>query len=933
MVDPISDRFQITNGFGGYRIIDPDQYSEYGIDRADVLAGTVPSEDHPGYMMSRFGGNAFGLGLFEQAGRLDDEQTGFLSQVDLSDARAAAAQADRINALFKSLGLYVRYSRRGRPYYLIPLAWLGHTTAEVQDLADQMVNQLRLFQQDRLQEHLTVLLLGHDGDLIVQELLWRLGGHRLARATRLQDLSRIPEKCDLILLPCDPMDFVAQSPVALSGRRQASQGKLFNLGRYLVGKLFDLLKPDGRLVVAARRWANGDGAVFKIRFLNHGELKNFLLFSHIYTTSRTYTAPLDNGEMEVAQDDLLNFLTQEMVSRETLDKLTAGRRPDELSLREIDALPRLGQTGPAKRSADQSEVWSRLFDPFFEPRAFGSRPLARTRKSWSDRFELSQPLPDTGLLFVGDRRQPAITLADLENQADRMGLKGCPLSLVADYKDSFDYVIKVLDMLGRLKSDKYHRLPFLQLIRFRRLLEGRVKSKGFMREVTGLLRSRGQIKQMANSLNPMGLEGPKTPVLANIEKLSLMGIRPTLLREMFLIVIGHSTMGRVSIGKLPEKSLGPLINQLRTHEPTEALQTIRAIRLLTLAEMAAMDPEEMSRYHAAHMIALADQMIRLLTEPDLDWEQIEEQAIGDAGGPANWSIRRLLKLFSIHEYLDSWYDLLSLGRYEAEGFADYNPEQAQRVAAVQELAAVVRRFRERYADRPTPDRPYFFRRFLDMEFHGTNRMLPALGPTLGFPLVWIAVHVSPTAAVDFNQLVSGLEIKSHKQALSRLRQALGRLTVEDLSPDYLGLLGREMKPGRPVFIRDSGLTLTYNPRLKTLEASVVEVEAHQDRLAELAGQVLGKPMSDLSRRDLAEMEWLYARLEDYFSFMELPGMRSLAQGRYSDPFPERRNKFAALRRLIKESLSDNLFKRSSCMINSSGCPSRPPGCPGSSSRR
>ena len=163
----------------GYRIIEPKRYSDLGIDPEDVELGTIPSEDSPGFLASRYGGNAFGLGLFEQQTRLDKGEAKLLDGLELDDPDVVAANYRRLNDLYRRLGLYIRYSRLGRPYYLIPRTWLAHSTAEIQDRAGEIEKQVRLFQQTRLKERLSILILAPADDLLAAELTWRLGGYLL----------------------------------------------------------------------------------------------------------------------------------------------------------------------------------------------------------------------------------------------------------------------------------------------------------------------------------------------------------------------------------------------------------------------------------------------------------------------------------------------------------------------------------------------------------------------------------------------------------------------------------------------------------------------------------------------------------------------------------------------------------------------------------
>ncbi len=898
---------QIKAVRSAYKIIDRPKYAAYGIDPADVLFGTVAAENHPVFLLSRFGGNAFGLGLFEQAGRLGEEEACILSEIELSDAQIAVSEAPRLNALYKRLGLCVRYSKKGRPYYLIPLAWLAHTTAEVQDRADELEGQVRLYQQDRLKEQLAILVMAPPTDLVAEEMLLRLGGHRVVI---LSDLSRLRDASgffDLVLLPQDIVGFIIDRlPENLRGRRLKKK-EIFNLSLYLTGKLYDLLEADGRLILSARRIMPAASTERAVHFLNPEELKNFLIFTHFFKTEKRYHPPAEGGQLAVNLHDFYNYLTEEALSRGSLARLTKDKPPAEFSLTQIDELTHLDVAPQSHPFPDQDKFWPQLFEPFFEVRFFGPRRQERTMKLWAERFELSGEWPLTEMVFVGDKRRPAVRLRELEGAADRLGLKGCPLPLLAEYKDSFAYLFKVLSILSDIKANRFPGLLSKDLARLRKPFDTRRPRAGFLNDVKALIKEAPRLGRLEKSLNPLGLEGPKTPVLANLEKLSLLGVRKELLREILLILVGHSTMGRITVGKLPEKALARLTHALRKLDQEEAVAILRVVRLLSVAEMTALSEKPLPPGQVAQFFILSEQVIEAAAHSDLDWDQLHEIYIFAGGGEVNRAIRRMLRLFAIHEHMGDWKELITLGPHENESWADYEPTDLACLEAVQELVRTVRAFQERFAGAPSPERPYFFRRFLDFEFHGTGRLLPALGPALGFKLLWIVANVSPTTNVNFNPILAEASLKSMSDRLAHIRPLLSGLEMEDLDPEALDLLKRELKPKVPVFVRDLGLTLTLNPRLNTLDVSLVEIEPELNQLAELVRRGRGRPVSAMLEEDLGRMERLYGRLADYFDFTNRPHIRIHERPEEREILAARRLLFNEIVRQLKESLNLRLF--------------------------
>ncbi|MBW1712178.1 MAG: hypothetical protein JRJ59_03425, partial [Deltaproteobacteria bacterium] len=819
-----------------------------------------------------------------------------------------AQKAGQLNAIYKRLGLFIRYSKQGRPYYLIPLTWLAHSTAEFQDRAEEIVKQVRLFQQERLKERPSILLLSQADDLLAAELLWRLGGYKVTLAGQLSELQDIRGRFDLAVLPQDVVSFVRRLPQHLEGIRLKKK-EIFNLCRYLTAKLYDLLNDNGRLVIMAPRTIEPTGQRATVTFRRSNELKNFLLFSHVFKTQKRYHPPGESGQLEVDLYDLFNFVSQEMVSRKTLERLTKGRPLAELSPARIDKLAHLDLKPKAHPFPQQQAFWSQLFKPFFKDRLFTPVRLPQTAALWAESIDLSGPLPETEIIFVGDKRRPEVSLKEIEAAADRLGLKGCPVALLANYKDSFDYLLDVLDTLARIKADRPPKMTPLEWAQIRMPFDLRRTDYGFFKDVPELIRAAPKLARLKKDLNPFNLEGPRTPVLTNLEKLSLLGFKPELLREMFLILTGHSTMSRITLGKLRTTSLRTLTQALAGRDQTEMVNTVLAARLMSLAEVAALKKEGLPPAQTAEFFSLSDKVIRVASNPELDWSDLEEDQLSRAGEATKPAIRRMLKLFGLFEHLDDWPDLLPLGPHEKESLAGYDQDRLTRIEATLELVSQVRAFIEKFAGPPLPDRLDFARHFLEQEFHGTTRLLPALGPAQGISLLWAVVNISPTNKINFNPLLSDLPEELWANRVARLRQVLPELKMEALSPDYLAALAAEIKPNQPVFVYDSGLTLSLDSRLDTLSVSFVDIDRDIKRLNNMAALAETQTVSDLTRSDLVIMNRLFSHLDDYASFMALEPIRRRNKRRgEKELFPVRNKKIGLLGPRLKEVLSRRLFE-------------------------
>jgi len=65
---PLPDRIRTVDI--SYQIVRPEEFASLGIDPQDVPVGTFVAKDHPPFLASRFGGNAYGMGIVEQRDKL-----------------------------------------------------------------------------------------------------------------------------------------------------------------------------------------------------------------------------------------------------------------------------------------------------------------------------------------------------------------------------------------------------------------------------------------------------------------------------------------------------------------------------------------------------------------------------------------------------------------------------------------------------------------------------------------------------------------------------------------------------------------------------------------------------------------------------------------------------------------------------------------------
>ncbi len=818
---------EVARVSGVYRFIPQERFEEFGIDPEDVPLGTFPAEDHPPFLPDRFGGNAYGLGLYEQTA-LSPKQARLLESLDLDDPAQVAAKHRELNDVLKRLGLLIRYSNNGHPFYLIPAQYVAHFLVEVQARTDQIVDFLSSLLSRRLRESLKVGIVALNHELLLPEIQTRMPHLDFKVLDSLSAFAGKHGPFAAVVMVGGPMEIAMAHRQRHQGQASGGPADREAYGYFMAGHLWDMLEEDGEVLCLADRPLGGSNETCNVRFASQGEFKRFLMFSHVYRTRRRYKS--GKGLMlKVNLFDFHTFLSGLFVYHETVEGLLESRSLAQVEPKEIDQLPY--QDLPLPRGSAQKALaaWHRWFTPYFKLERQGTVLPDVQLREWQARFQREGEFPDTIMVLEGKRRRPAVSYANVVSRQSRRRLSGCDQELLAGYKDSFAYVRKVLDILDEARRGTLKGLPGLELSRLRKPFETTHRNQA-LNDVFKLMEQAPRLGRIENRLNPEGLVGRRTPVLANLEKLSLMGLTEGPLMQLYLIVLGHSTMVRVTFGKLPETTLQPLTELSRYRNLEEGVTIIRLFRLLSVAEAAAASPSGLTDEQVGEMFALFDDAIRVLTDPGLGWQDILNQQISRLGGVQAKSFRKMLKLFNLFEFIDSWRALEQAGPRLKEAMADYDPVKLEHINRVVELSGQVRQFVERYYAGDSMARPYFFRALLNCELHGTGRLLPRLGAAAGFTLLWICVHTSERRILNFNKLVEVGGEAALEKRLIKLRQALGGLEPSQLSPDWLESLRGELADGGEAYILDSGIYLTLDQTTGALTPRFVDATDELGRL-------------------------------------------------------------------------------------------------------
>jgi hypothetical protein len=850
-----------------FRLINPDEYPRHGINPEDVPIGTFAAEDHPGYLPSRFGGNAYGLGLFEQE-VLNKADTDFLESIDFENLKDLQEHSRKLNAIYQKLGLLIRFSTSGKRYFLIPINLVAHSFQEIKIKADEAEALIKRHMSQTRSERFDIGLVTSAEDLITHELTARFSNQRIHQFDSLDKLRSWHIPLDIVILPNDPFHFLLEQHFPQQPAKKVRKRELNNFASYLAAKLFDLLDKDGRLYILAHAAALHEESSCRVRFKTEDELKWFLLFSHTFKTEGKYSAPRAGNEMEIHLSDLHYYLNRFVFSEPRLRRLLNRQRPEDLSPEEIDRLPYLNIASRQFPKKDLEKEWRRVFEPFFHIESLQRESSQAYEKYWGERIEVDIKLPESLQVMVAVRRQPTIALSVLEDEVRGSGMQGCALPLVAEYRKTFRFVLEVLKELARIRNRAIDNLSELELNRLSNPFHN--KSKGFP-IILQLLEKVPKLEKIQAILNLHSSEGQEISIIDNLEKLSLLGFSPEELREILLIVVGHTTMTRIVFGKIPAKTLKSITDRSREEDHHELLDLLRVCRLMSMAEILAALGDAFMGEQAAELFRLYDEAVQITMDSEMDWDRLEDLRISTLGGVQNRAIREMMKFFNLFDFLNTWQEYLNKGQLQKEVICDYDSGRLARMEDALQLARVAEEFKQKFLGDYIFGQSYFFRQFLETEFHGTGPVFRQLGTRAGFILLWIAVNSSDKNILNFNPILAGISAKDHRTRLNKLRQALLGIPIDRLHPNFFEDIKANFAEHRAAFIFDSGIRLILDHETRVLDISFVDVEENIRKIQDLLAVFESRKLSNISLRDLHEMERRFSEMMSFHKYLDREG--------------------------------------------------------------
>ena len=895
---PSKGSFWQEDPFG---IIHSKDYEVLGIDPSDIPPGTSAAHRHPPLLLSRFGGNAYGFGLFEIYEHLGTNDIKLLQSISFDNPDQIKKYYKKINSIYKSIGLLIRFSRLGKPYYLIPNHLLSISITNIKSKADEISKIINYHRRKYLKEGHRIGVLTHAADPIINDLTLRFKEHQFVIIDSPEKLRLIKKPLDLIILTRDIYRTILLEKISRASGEILTKKQLEEHAIYMLSKIYKALKPEGEIFIIANRQQLKTNRTATIKFKTVQEEKNFLVFTHIFRTRKKYR--IKNKSLKINVYDLEKYLGLLYVEPDVINRISGGKDLEKMSLKEINNLPYLNLPLDKEYAYDQKKVWPRLLSIYFDE--IFHKPLIppSVKVERDNRLYIKDYSPDYMLIHLAQKKPIGPKVARLKKDVMESRLAGCPLPLLADYRDSFDYLIRTLNVLNNIKNSSYTGLPEVFMERLKEPFENKRRRYSGLNDVMKLMSKTGRLERIQSYLNPDMIEGPQTRILENLEILSFFGFGHRELKEIFLIIIGHTTGGRILSGKMNEKTLKPVSDLARTLNPQEALNLLRYCRLMSMAETVASRRTDMNQAQLVELFDLFDTTLKVVR--DVDWDSLMDEKISAMGGIHNKLIRKLLMMMNHFDFLDNWPDLSNKGEMEKESLADYNDKKLAQIDNIIGLVKSVELFEKKFFKNDPLQLPIIYRKFLNMEFHGTGHIFARMDSKLIYTLLWVAVNVTRGEMLNFNPMLSDVKYSEIDHRVKKVEEEARAINVDYLAPENLKHLSEQLYEYKSAFIVNTGFRLAINPETHAVDVSYVDMDENINKLEALAKRFSGCKISDIPIEDLEEMQSLFANLEDFYR-----GHQRLLStgGKSSLKVPGRQRRWAGKVLNLRQYLISNFIK-------------------------
>jgi hypothetical protein len=852
------EAFWAKDPFG---IIKPEEFEALGITPSDITPGTLAAHRHPPLLSSRFGGNAYGFGFFEIYDHLEPDDLKLIQSITFDNQDHIKRHFSDLNRIYKKIGLLIRFTSFGKPYYLIPAQLVSESVKNIKDRADEMSKVIDFHSKKYQKANLILGILTHEDDPIVNDLALRFKEHSFKIINSPEKLESIKEPLDMVILTRDIYRTILLEKLRRTGE-VISGDQLERHALYTIGKIYKVLKPDGELFIIANSQPVKTNQTAQITFNTLREKKRFLIFTHVFKTDKRYRVA--SYSVTIKSFDLERYLSIRFLEQEIIDRLSGGRDLEKMSLREIDELPYLNISLINEFAYDQRKEWLKILPVYFN--GIFHKPLVglSVTAQWKKRFSIKGYSPDYMLIYLGQKKRSAFDIAALKKDVSQSNLAGSPLSLLADYRDTFDYLLECLNLLNSIKTTDISDLPEVFMERLKEPFENKLRRHANLNDVIKLMSKTAKLERIKSIFNPDTVEGPKTRVLENIELLPFFGLTYGELREIILIIAGHTTGERILSGKMNEKTLKPLTEIAKALDRKDAINLLRYCRLMSMSELMASRKTGANQKHLAELFDLFELPFKIVTNQDMDWDTLLDEKISAAGGIHNKLVRKLLMMMNRFEFLDNWAELIVKGEMERDVLANYDKKKTWEIDGILDLVRVLDRFKNRFLKDDPLLSPVIYRKFLNAEFHGTGQIFERMDSQLVFILLWLAVNISRGDIVNFNPILANSKFSEIEGRVKRVEEDSRSINRDRLDIATLKKFSKELYENGSAFFVNTGFRFRVNKESQSLDIYHIDLDEKIEQFELLAKRFSGRRISEFEGVELEEMEKIFADLEDFY---------------------------------------------------------------------
>jgi hypothetical protein len=364
-------------------------------------------------------------------------------------------------------------------------------------------------------------------------------------------------------------------------------------------------------------------------------------------------------------------------------------------------------------------------------------------------------------------------------------------------------------------------------------------------------------------------------------------------------------MGRIFSGKMNENTLKPVSDLAKSYDLQQALNLLRYCRLMTMAEIEAARGIPFTPEQLSELFDLYESAVRIVTIRDLDWDSLLDEKISAMGGIRNKIVRKLLKMMNYFEFLETWAELRQKGRMEKEALADYNESGLSRIENLIRLVNIIERFEAMYLESDPLQIPAFYRKLLQIEFHGTGHLFGRMNSEHVFVLIWISVNLAPGEIINFNPILADVDPSEADERILRVEKEASSINIHYLDLSILKEFGAQLLLDSSAFIAGTGFHLRVDEANQTLEIAYLDVDRDIEQLERLFGQLAGRPISEIPVEDLRLLETLFSSVESFYqSHLRLLNQTGRAA---TATLPGKQNRWFQKAKQIRESLRSTLL--------------------------